>query len=285
MLYGAIEAGGTKFVCAVGERGGKIIDKVTIPTSNPEQTLQLVDSFFEKYRLSSIGIGCFGPIELNEQKETYGEILNTPKLDWKNFNIYHVFKEKYNIPIFLDTDVNAAALGEYHYGAAKGLNSCLYITVGTGIGAGYAKEGVTLKGMTHPEMGHIYVPRHPQDNFKGCCPYHNGCLEGLASGTAITARYGRKGNELKDKKEVWEVEAYYLAQAIVNYILILSPEKIILGGGVMKQDILFPLIRDEVSKLLQNYITIESMDDYIVPPLLNDEQGVLGALALGITPE
>ncbi|WP_417898734.1 ROK family protein [Bacillus haimaensis] len=285
MLYGAIEAGGTKFVCAVGERGGRIVDKVTIPTSNPKQTLQLVDSFFKKYRLSSIGIGSFGPIELNKKKESYGEILNTPKLDWKNFNIYHVFKEKYNIPIFLDTDVNAAALGEYHYGAAKGLNSCLYITVGTGIGAGYAKEGVTLKGMTHPEMGHIYVPRHPQDAFEGSCPYHKDCLEGLASGTAITARYGIKGNELKDKKEVWEVEAHYLAQAIVNYIFILSPEKIILGGGVMKQGILFHLIRDEVSKLLQNYITIDSMDEYIVPPQLNDEQGVLGALALGVIPE
>jgi fructokinase len=283
MLYGAIEAGGTKFVCAVGDKKGNIVDKITVPTSDPKETLQLVDSFFGKYTLSSIGIGSFGPIELNKKKETYGEILNTPKLQWKNFNIYHAFKEKYNIPIYLDTDVNAAALGEYHWGAAKGSKSCLYITVGTGIGAGYAKEGVTLKGMTHPEMGHIYVPRHPQDAFEGCCPYHKGCLEGLASGTAIAARYGIKGNELKDKKEVWEVEAHYLAQAIVNYIFILSPEKIILGGGVMKQDILFPLIRDEVSKLLQNYITIESMDDYIVPPLLNDEQGVLGALSLGIT--
>ncbi|WP_078378764.1 ROK family protein [Sutcliffiella halmapala] len=280
MLYGAIEAGGTKFVCAVGNKEGKIVDKVTIPTLDPDQTIQQVDLFFKKYTLSSLGIGSFGPIELNEKKETYGEILNSPKILWKNFNVYQAFKEKYNIPLFLDTDVNASALGEYHWGAAKDSESCLYITVGTGIGAGYVKNGVTLKGMTHPEMGHIYVPRYSQDTFEGCCPYHKGCLEGLASGTAIAARYGIKGNELKDKHEVWELEAHYLAQAIVNYLLILSPEKIILGGGVMKQDILFPLIRKEVSKLLQNYITIESMDEYIVQPQLNDQQGILGALAL-----
>lgn len=181
--------------------------------------------------------------------------------------------------------MNAAALGEYYWGAGKGQGSCLYITVGTGIGGGYVKNGSTLKGMTHPEMGHIYVSRHPQDDYEGCCPYHGGCLEGLASGTAIAARYGKKANELENAKKVWEIEAHYLAQAIVNYIYILSPGKIILGGGVMKQDILFPLIRDKVSKLLQNYITIESMEEYIIPPQLNDEQGILGALALGITPE
>lgn len=281
MLYGAIEAGGTKFVCAVGDEAGNIVESVTIPTLEPKQTLQLVDDFFGKYTLSSIGIGSFGPIELNETKKSYGEILNSPKLLWKNFNIYQAFKDKYNIPIFLDTDVNAAALGEFYWGAAKDTDSCLYITVGTGIGAGFVKNGVTLKGLTHPEMGHIYVRRHANDSFEGSCPYHKDCLEGLASGTAITARYGQKGMELQENIEVWELEAYYLAQAIVNYILILSPEKIVLGGGVMKQEVLFPLIRKEVSRLLQNYVLIDSMDDYIVSPQLNDQQGILGALALG----
>lgn len=171
-------------------------------------------------------------------------------------------------------------MGEFVWGAAKSSDSCLYITVGTGIGAGYVKDGVTFKGMAHPEMGHIYVPRHSQDTFEGCCPYHKGCLEGLASGTAISERYGIKGNLLEDKKEVWEIEAYYIAQAIVNYILILSPEKIVLGGGVMKQEILFPLIRKHVTKLLNNYIMVDPIDEYIVPPQLKDKQGILGCLAL-----
>lgn len=280
MLYGAIEAGGTKFVCAVGDRGGSIVDQITIPTLAPEETLKMVDTFFDKYELSSIGIGSFGPVELNETNPNYGKILNTPKLLWKNFNLHEAFKEKYNIPVFLDTDVNAAALGEYYWGAAQLTDSCLYITVGTGIGAGFVKGGITLKGMAHPEMGHILIPRHPKDRFEGCCPYHKDCLEGLASGTALSDRYGVSGKELASRKDVWEMEAYYLAQAIINYILILSPEKIILGGGVMKQEVLFPLIRQKVSKLLNHYIEIDSLEDYIVSPQLNDNQGIKGALAL-----
>lgn len=282
MLHGAIEAGGTKFVCAVGDRQGKILNKVTFPTEGPEKTLEQVHAFFNEYTLASIGIGSFGPIELNPQKKNYGEIGNTPKLLWKQFNIYQALVSTYQIPVFVDTDVNAAALGEFYWGAGKEVDHCLYITVGTGIGAGFVSKGETLRGSTHPEMGHIYVARHQEDRFAGSCPYHQDCLEGLASGTAIEARYGKKGNLLMECEEVWELEAYYLAQAIVNYTLILAPDRIILGGGVMKQQALLPLIRQKVSALLAKYVELESMDKYIVTPQLDDQQGIMGALALGM---
>ncbi|MDQ0255871.1 fructokinase [Evansella vedderi] len=282
MFYGAVEAGGTKFVCAVGDQEGKIIDKITLPTEEPQTTLSTIYSFFDNYHLTAIGIGSFGPIELNKDKENYGEILNTPKLSWKNFNIYEAFAKRYKVPTFISTDVNTAALGEYRWGSAKNANSCLYITVGTGIGAGFVNMGEVLNAWNHPEMGHIHVPRHKNDTFEGSCPYHKDCLEGLASGSSIEARYKRKGKELGHEKEVWELEGYYLAQAIMSYSLILGPEKIILGGGVMKQQTLYPIIREQLAKLLNDYITIEKMEEYIVPPSLNDNQGIMGALALAI---
>jgi fructokinase len=286
MLYGAIEAGGTKFVCAVGNEKGEIIRQIVFPTEDPQKTLANISTFFSEFSLASIGVGSFGPIELNKKKENYGEILNTPKLLWRNFNIYKALSETYNIPIFIDTDVNIAALGEFYWGAGKNAESCLYITVGTGIGAGFVNKGATLNGRTHPEMGHIHVPRFKDDSFEGICPFHKDCLEGLASGSAIAARYGKAGMLLKDNEEVWELEAYYLAQAIMNYILILAPEKVILGGGVMKQSTLYSLIRRQVSSLLNNYITIDDIEEYIVSPQLQDNQGITGALALaaGETP-
>jgi fructokinase len=280
MLYGAIEAGGTKFVCAVGNEKGEIISKKVFPTQDPETTLGNVYSYFSNYTLTSIGVGCFGPIELNKNKDSYGQILNTPKHLWKNFNIHQALSRHFSVPVYVDTDVNAAALGEFHSGAAQEADSCLYITVGTGIGAGFVQNGKVSKGFFNTEMGHIYVPRHSQDSFDGNCHYHGDCLEGLASGTAIHTRYGKKGDELEEMQAVWELEAYYLAQAIVNYILILAPEKIILGGGVMKQTILYPLIRGEVAKLLNQYVNIDDFEQYIVPPELNDNQGVMGSLFL-----
>lgn len=280
MFYGAIEAGGTKFVCAVGNEKGEIISKKIFPTQDPETTLGNVYSYFSNYTLTSIGVGCFGPIELNKNKDSFGQILNTPKHLWKNFNIHQALSIHFSVPVFIDTDVNAAALGEYHSGAAQESDSCLYITVGTGIGAGFVQNGKVSKGLFNTEMGHIYVPRHSQDFFDGSCHYHGDCLEGLASGTAIHTRYGKKGDELEEMQAVWELEAYYLAQAIVNYILILAPKKIILGGGVMKQADLYTLIREEVAKLLNQYVNIDDFEQYIVPPELNDNQGVMGSMFL-----
>ncbi|WP_188456616.1 ROK family protein [Virgibacillus oceani] len=280
MLVGGIEAGGTKFVCAVGDQTGKIIAKTSFPTEGPDETFQEVKRFFADYSLEAIGIGSFGPVDLDKTRATYGTILNTPKLKWKNCDVLNRLKTDFQLPVYLDTDVNAAALGEYKYGAGKDAGSCLYITVGTGIGAGFVKDGKTYIGKNHPEMGHILVQQREDDKFAGNCAYHGSCLEGLASGPAIEKRYGKKGNLLADQQDVWELEAYYLAQAIMNYYLILSPERVIIGGGVMKQEQLYPLIQEKVLELMNRYVAIENIEDFIVAPNLQDEQGIKGAIAL-----
>jgi fructokinase len=280
MLYGAIEAGGTKFVCAVGNENGEIVERLTIPTMTPDETMPQVIDFFRQYELKAIGIGSFGPVDLNIQSPTYGSITTTPKLAWRNYPLLKVIKDAFSVPVGFQTDVNAAALGELHFGAAKGLDSCLYLTVGTGIGGGAVVNGKVVQGLSHPEMGHIYIRRHPNDPYEGKCPYHRDCLEGLAAGPAIEERWGKKGQELEGQKEVWEIEAYYLAQALAQYILILSPQKIILGGGVMKQTQLFPLIRQNVQELINGYVELEDLESYIVPPGLGDNAGITGALVL-----
>lgn len=280
MLIGGIEAGGTKFVCAVGEESGEIIAKTSFPTEEPDQTFDHVKDFFQDYDLEAIGIASFGPVDLDKSSKTYGTILNTPKMKWKNYDVLSRLKADFHIPVYIDTDVNAAALAEYQFGAGKDVNSCMYITVGTGIGAGFVHNGKTYIGKSHPEMGHILLRQHEDDDFAGVCPYHGNCLEGLASGPAIEKRYGKKGVELADVKNVWEIEADYLAQAIMNYTLVLSPERVILGGGVMKQQQLYPLIRKKFSELLNDYVSVRDLDAYITAPDLADEQGVKGAMEL-----
>ncbi|MBR3120497.1 MAG: ROK family protein, partial [Oceanobacillus sp.] len=209
MLIGGIEAGGTKFVCAVGDESGNIFDKVTFPTEEPEKTLDAAKQFFNKHDIQALGVGSFGPVDLNKKSKTFGRILNTPKLKWKQFHLLEQLKQDYNIPVTLDTDVNAAALGEYKYGAAKNAASILYITVGTGIGAGFVKDGQTYIGKSHPEMGHIFIQQRKDDNFEGNCPYHGTCLEGLASGPAIEKRFGKKGDLLGADHIAWEITADY----------------------------------------------------------------------------
>ncbi|MCA0150395.1 ROK family protein [Rossellomorea vietnamensis] len=283
-MIGAIEAGGTKFVCGIGNERGEILERVTIPTTTPGETLKQVVKFFEDKNIEKLGVGSFGPIDLNPESEGYGSITSTPKPHWSHFNLIGALKKHFFIPIEFDTDVNAAAFGESIWGAAKGLDSCLYITVGTGIGVGALTEGKLVHGLTHPEMGHILVRRHPDDPYEGGCPYHGDCLEGLASGPAIETRWGKKAVELVDTPQVWEMEAYYLAQAIAHYILILSPKKVILGGGVMNQEHLFPLIREQVVNILGGYVQhkqiLEEIDTYIVPPGLGNNAGLVGALGL-----
>lgn len=280
MLIGAIEAGGTKFVCAVGDKNGKIIDKISLPTVDPDDTLKAVKNYFANYAIEALGVGMFGPIDLDKKSSTYGSVLHTPKINWRNYPLLDKLQHDFSVPVYLDTDVNTACLGEYNYGAGKHADSCLYITVGTGIGAGFVLRGDVFQGKNHPEMGHILLRKHQDDPFTGSCPSHGSCLEGLASGTAMEKRYGMKANLLVDKEQVWEIEAYYLAQAIMNYYLILSPEKIIIGGGVMKQVKLYSMIRKYFLELLNGYLEVKQVDDLIVAPTLNDEQGVKGAIAL-----
>ncbi|MFT8340887.1 ROK family protein [Clostridium beijerinckii] len=280
MKYGAIEAGGTKFVCAVSNENLEIIERVSIPTTTPDETMKSVFEFFDKYNLEAIGIGSFGPIDVNKKSKTYGYITTTPKLAWANYNFVEIIKDRYNIPIGWTTDVNAAALGELKKGAAFGLQSCVYLTVGTGIGGGAVINGQLLEGYGHPEMGHILVRMHSNDKYEGSCPYHSNCLEGIASGPAIEERWGKKAYELEDNKEVWRIEAFYLAQAVMAYTLILSPERIVLGGGVMKQRQLFPLIRTELEQLMKKYVAMPNLDEYIVPSGLGDNSAIIGCLLL-----
>ncbi|MEH6943248.1 ROK family protein [Bacillus sp. JJ722] len=280
MLYGGIEAGGTKFVCAVGNQHGDIIERISVETTTPKETMEEVISFFGKFDIASIGIGSFGPIDVNEESSTYGSITTTPKLAWRGYPFVAAMKEAFHVPVGFNTDVNVAALGEVTYGAAAGLDSCLYITIGTGIGAGAVVRGELLKGLSHPEMGHILVRRHPQDTYVGNCPYHKDCLEGLAAGPAIKARWGKRGMDLQNQQEVWEIEGYYIAQALMQYILVLSPKKIIIGGGVMKQKQLFPIIYRHVTKLINHYVELPAGSEYIVSPKLGDNSGIIGSLIL-----
>lgn len=287
MLIGGIEAGGTKFVCGIGNEHGEIFQRVTIPTITPEKTMPRVISFFQDKAIESIGIGSFGPINVDKTSSMYGYITQTPKVTWKNYNIVGELKKNFDVPVGFHTDVTAAALAESTWGAAKGLDSCLYMTVGTGIGVGALINGKPLPGLTHPDMGHILIKRHPIDTFEGFCPYHGDCLEGLAAGPALEKRWNKKGQELTDQSEVWKIESYYLAQALMNYILVLSPKKIVVGGGVMKQEHLLPLLRKQVLEMLNGYVAIpeltpENIDSYIVLPNLGGNAGLVGSIALGL---
>jgi fructokinase len=284
-IMAAVEAGGTKFNCGLGDENGNIIDQVSIPTTTPEETMKKVIEYFKDKEFDVMGVGSFGPIDPIKGSKTYGHITKTPKAYWSDYNLIGELKKHFDVPMEFDTDVNGAALAEAWWGAGKGFKNVMYITVGTGIGAGATVDGKMLQGLTHPEMGHISVKRHPEDTFEGTCSFHGDCLEGMAAGPAIEKRWGKKGIELAEDNRVWEMEAYYLSQALVNYILILSPEKIIMGGGVMKQKQLFPLIHKNVKEMLNGYVDkkeiLEDIENYIIYPGLGDYAGFIGSFALG----
>jgi fructokinase len=277
---GGIEAGGTKFVCAVGSHPDDL-DVSEFPTTTPDETIKRTVEFFKaRPPVSAIGIGSFGPIDPNPGSPTYGYITATPKLAWRNFNFAGAVGKALGVEVAFDTDVNAAALGESRWGAAQGLDTFLYLTVGTGIGGGSLVNGQLMHGLTHPEMGHIWVPHdREKDPFNGCCPYHGDCLEGLANGSSFRARWGQPGESLPDGHPAWELEAHYLALGMANWICTLSPQKVVLGGGVMRRAELYPMIRSKVTALLNGYAQVPE----IVPPLLGGRAGVLGAIALALT--
>lgn len=284
-IYGGVEAGGTKFVCAVGTGPDDIRMVETIETTNPEETLGRTVDFFRAFRnLAAVGIGSFGPVDPDPCSPTFGYITSTPKRGWQNTNFAGYVKDGLGVDVVFDTDVNAAAIGEHRWGAAAGLDTFIYLTIGTGVGGGGIVRGRRLRGLVHPEMGHLLLPRAENDIFEGICPFHGDCLEGMASGPAIRARVGRPAEELSPDHPSWAHEVHYLSMAMVNYICILSPKRIVLGGGVMQQQHLFPKIRERVRMLLNGYIRtptiLENMDSYIVPPALGNRAGVLGAIAL-----
>lgn len=291
-LIAAIEAGGTKFNCAVGTGPDDLRSQVRIETSSPTETLREAMEFLEHAarqhgRLSAIGVGSFGPIDLQPSSETYGYITTTPKEGWKYTDLLNAMRECFHIPIGFDTDANAAALAEFTWGNGRGCDPLVYITVGTGIGGGVLFRGEPHHGALHPEMGHMMVPQvmSAAPNPDGICPFHGNCLEGLISGPALEARWGAPPETFEPEHECWGEFASLMALALMNISLTLSPQRIILGGGVMHQTHLFLLIQEELQRMLagylQNYEVMEGMLNYVVHPALGDNAGLLGALALG----
>ena len=285
MYFGTLEAGGTKMVLSVGNEKNELLEQASIPTEAPEKTIPAMIEWFRDKGIVSLGIGSFGPVDLNRDSATYGWITKTPKPGWSDKPLLPPMRDALGVPALIDTDVNAAALAEWKLGAAKGLNSCVYVTVGTGVGAGLVIGGALVHGLVHPEMGHMLLRQEAEDRTPdGFCPYHRGCLEGLASGPAIEKRWGRKAYDLPPDHEAWTLEAAYLAQMCMNAVCAYSPEKIILGGGVMQQKHLFPMIRKKTLELLNGYVQakeiLEGIDTYITEPGLGTKSGAVGALLL-----
>ena len=286
-LYGAIEAGGTKFVCAVGTSPTDLTAQARVPTTSPQATLaECLEFFRSQPKIDALGVGCFGPVELRRAAPHYGHVTTTPKPGWRNVDIVGPLRDALSVPIGFDTDVNAAVLGESRWGAAQNLETAIYITIGTGIGGGALVGGQLAHGLVHPEMGHLLLPREPDDlAFAGHCSFHGGrCWEGLASGPALERRWGKPAETLPPEHPAWDLEARYIASALTSLILVLSPERLILGGGVMQRSTLFPLIRHHLTRSLAGYVQAaqldEGLDQYVVPPLLGTKSGIAGALAL-----
>lgn len=291
-LIGSVEAGGTKMVCAVGTGPEDIRDEVRFPTEAPEITLPRVVAYFQTWQeqhgmaIEAIGYGTFGPCDPHPGSPTYGWITDTPKPGWSHTDVVSPLRAAFDVPIGFDTDVNGAALGEHLWGAATNVDTLVYLTVGTGIGGGILVDGRILHGLVHPEVGHIAIPHDlGRDPFLGSCPFHGDCLEGLASGTAMRARWHRSADELDPDDPAWDLQAHYLALACRTLICTLSPQRIVLGGGVMEQLHLFGKVRTATLELLAGYVSapeiLERIDEYIVPPGLGNQAGAAGCIALG----
>ncbi len=293
-LYGGIEGGGTKFVCAVGTGPDDIRAETRFPTTTPEETLGKAIEFFKPFTsplpqgeegLAALGVACFGPLDPDPASPTFGRILPTPKPGWTDADVVGTLRAALGLPVGFDTDVNGAALAEARWGAGQGCDPVLYLTIGTGIGGGALVNGKLLHGLIHPEMGHIPLPRDPaRDPFPGICPFHGDCFEGLACGPALEKRWGVKAETLPPDHPAWDLEAHYIALALANCMLTFSPQKIILGGGVMSQEHMLPLVHRKVQAALNGYVQSDritrEIENYIVLPGLGTRSGVLGALAL-----
>lgn len=268
--YGAIEAGGTKFVCGAGT-GPDDLELTQFPTTTPDETIARAIAFLRAQRVEAVGIASFGPVDLRS-----GHITTTPKSGWRDTDIAGAVGRALGVPVGFDTDVNGAALGESRWGAAQGERDFVYLTVGTGIGGGAIVNGQLAHGKLHAEMGHLRLPREPGDAYRGVCPWHGDCLEGLASGPAIEARWGMPARCLTADHPAWRLEARYLALGLANIACVLSPRRIVIGGGVMEQAQLFPMVREELARILNGYLDPPE----VVPPMLGPKAGVLGALVL-----
>lgn len=292
-FYGAIELGGTKTSVLIADAHNQQLSKKVFPTLSPDETVNDVVNFFkqttsaEEISLTAVGIGCFGPLDLNPESRTFGYITSTPKSGWLFYDIKGKIESALGVKTFIDTDVNAAALGEHSCKSSQIMQNLVYITIGTGIGAGFIINGQLVHGLVHPEFGHIHIPHDWRiDPFPGICPYHRDCFEGLASGPALAERWRMPSDQIPADHIAWDLEGEYIAFALSNLICTISPEKIILGGGVMHRNYLFNIIREKTVVIINQYIRSkyleESIEDYIVPPQLRGESGLIGALYLAI---
>ncbi|MGT2753641.1 fructokinase ScrK [Streptococcus ovis] len=283
-LYGSLEAGGTKFVCAVGDETFQVVEKTQFPTTTPYETIEKTVAFFKKYEkdLAGIAIGSFGPIDIDKNSPTYGFITTTPKPHWANVDLLGLIEKEFSIPFYFTTDVNSSAFGEMM--VRKGVDSLVYYTIGTGIGAGAIQRGEFVGGTGHTEAGHTYVAPHPYDvkhEFVGVCPFHKGCLEGLAAGPSLEARTGIRGELIEQNSDVWDVQAYYIAQAAVQATMMYRPQVIVFGGGVMGQEHMLKRVRDKFTALLNGYLPVPDMTEYIVTPAVSGNgSATLGNFAL-----
>ena len=288
-MFGGVESGGTKFVCMIATDAANVVDEVAFPTRDPDETVQRAIDYFRTYiagggRLASIGIASFGPLELREDDPRYGHIVTTPKAGWSDTDMVGPFREAFGVPVGFDTDVNGAALAEGAWGAAQGLDSFVYITIGTGIGGGAVVGGLPVHGLVHPEMGHLALPRVPGDTFAGVCPFHTDCFEGMASGPAIAARWGKRGEEMTpdELERATALEASYIALGVRNIAYTLAPQRVIIGGGVAGLPGLFPAINRSLRLTLAQYpgVAEHTSGDFVVPAGLGHRAGPLGAIAL-----
>lgn len=291
-LYGGIEGGGTKFICAIGSGPDDIRAEIRIPTTTPAETLGRAAEFFrsapefQSGGLTALGVACFGPLDPDPVSSMFGHILPTPKPGWTGVDVVGTLQAALGLPVAFDTDVNGAALAEARWGAGRNCDPVLYLTIGTGIGGGALVNGRLLHGLLHPEMGHIPLPHDfVRDPFPGVCPFHGDCFEGLAAGPALEKRWGARAETLPPGHPAWDLEAGYIALALSGYIVTLAPQKIIIGGGVINQPQLLPLVRQRVQTWLNGYVQspriTREIENYIVSPALGSRAGVLGAIALG----
>lgn len=283
MLLGSIEAGGTKFVCAVGNENYQVEDQVTFPTTSPEETMNKAVNYFKKFKIDAISIASFGPIEIRKTALDYGYITTTPKKGWKNTNIIGMLNKQINVPTFFTTDVNSSAYGEYIMSILSNsdISSLVYYTIGTGVGGGAIINGQFVGSLGHSEMGHVFIKRHPKDlDFAGICPFHSDCLEGLVSGPTFEVRTGKKGADVPLTDYVWNIMSYYVAQAALQTTLILRPDKIVFGGGVTNE-VFLQKVRKDFAKLLNGYIQVPELSKYITMPEISDNgSATVGNFAL-----
>lgn len=279
-MYGSIELGGTKIRCAVFDDSTEILKEIRIKTGKPKENVKEIIEFFKENEVKSLGIGAFGPIDIDKDSPKYGYVLETPKKLWRNFDLLGSIKKELDLPIGFTTDVGASGIGEYRNGAAKDKKSSLYLTIGTGIGGSYIQDGKLLQGFSHPEMGHIEIAREEGDKTESFCDFHDSCFEGLCAGPALKLRTGKNGEDLDKDDPAFDILAKYIAKGLMTYTMILRPHIIIIGGGVANKEGMIEKIRREFAKLDNHYITIPDVDKYIVFPELGNEAGLIGGYVL-----